>query len=131
MTSTVREARGTFDVELRPAGAELGGAAGRFDFDKTFHGDLVAAGTGMMLTAGDPALGSAGYVALETVTGRLHGRRGSLALQQLGHLADGAQTLIYRIVPGSGTDELAGVTGDLDLTIDADGTHRYVLAYEG
>ena len=126
-----RVARGTFDVELRPAGAEIGGAAGRFDFDKTFHGDLDAVGAGLMLTAGDPQRGAAGYVAIESVTGRLDGRRGSLLLQQLGHLADGSHTLTYQVVPGSGTDDLAGVTGTLDLTVDDDGTHRYALTYAG
>ncbi|MBB3325286.1 DUF3224 domain-containing protein [Microlunatus antarcticus] len=127
----VRLARGTFDVGLRPAGPELGGAVGRFDFDKTFHGDLDARGTGVMLTAGDPQQGSAGYVALESLTGRLDGRRGSVVLQQLGHLVDGAQTLTYQVVPGSATGDLAGLTGDLELTVDDDGTHHYVLTYRG
>lgn len=129
--ATPGRARGTFDVELRPAPPELGGSVGRFDFDKTFHGDLDAVGRGVMLTAGNPQRGSAGYVALESVTGRLDGRRGGFVLQQLGHLVAGAQRLTYQVVPGSGSEELADLTGTLDLTVDEDGSHSYVLEYRG
>lgn len=129
VASAGRVARGTFEVDLRPAEPELDGLVGRFDFDKTFHGDLDARGAGVMLAAGDPGHGSAGYVAVESVTGRLDGVAGGFVLQQLGHLDQGAQTLTYQVVPGSGTGELALITGTLDLTIDDDGTHRYALAY--
>jgi hypothetical protein len=128
-TSATSAARGTFDIDLRPGPTELGGAAGRFDFTKTFHGDLDAEGAGVMLSAGDPQQGSAGYVALETVNGRLGSRTGSFALQQFGTVLDGAQTLTYVVVPGSGQGELAGITGTFALTVDDDGTHRYELAY--
>lgn len=63
--------------------------------------------------------------------GRLDDREGSSVLQQLGHLAGDAQTLTYQVVPGTGTDGLTGVTGTLDLTLDADGTHLDVLTYRG
>jgi hypothetical protein len=125
----VSQARGTFDVDLKPGAPELGGAVGRFDFTKTFHGDLDAEGAGVMLSAGDPRQGSAGYVALETLTGRLEGRAGGFALQQLGMVVDGAQTLTYEVVPGSGVGELTGIVGTLHLTIDDDGVHRYELDY--
>ena len=123
-------ARGTFDVTMQPATAELEGAVARFELTKTFHGDLRGAGRGVMLTGGDPQAGSAGYVAIETVRGRLHERDGGFALMQLGSMHGGSQTLRYEVVPGSGTDQLAGLTGQLDLTIDADGTHRYELEYD-
>lgn len=123
-------ARGTFDVDLKPGPAELGGAAGRFEFSKTFYGELTGAGRGVMLSAGDPQRGSAGYVALETVAGTLGGLRGGFALQQFGTMLAGAQVLHYEVVPGSGTDELQGITGSLRLTIDEDGSHRYELEYE-
>lgn len=126
MTET---ARGTFEVQVTPAGVELGGAVARFDLAKTFSGDLQAAGTGLMLSGGDPQEGSAGYVAIETVAGRLGGRSGEFALQQFGTMQGGAQVLHYEVVPGSGRGELATITGTLQLTIDADGTHHYVLEY--
>jgi hypothetical protein len=123
-------AKGTFEVELTPGPAELGGAAARFDLAKTFHGDLEGSGRGLMFSAGDPSVGEAGYVAIETVEGTLAGRSGSFAMQQFGTMSGGAQTLRYEVVPGSGQGELAGIAGALDLTIEDDGTHRYALEYE-
>jgi hypothetical protein len=119
-------ARGTFDVTVTPQDADDG--IGRFALAKTWHGDLAGAGHGLMLSAGDPAQGAAGYVALEVVEGTLHGRSGSLAFQQLGVMQGGGQELRYDVVPGSGTGDLAGITGTLALTIDDSG-HSYVLTY--
>jgi hypothetical protein len=123
-------ARGTFVIQMRPGPAELDGAVSRFDFTKRFDGELAGTGAGLMLSAGELGTGSAGYVAIETVRGRLDGRDGGLALQQLGTMSRGEATLHYQVVPGSGTGELAGITGTLHLTVDDDGTHRYELAYE-
>ena len=94
----------------------------------TMHGELAGTGVGTMLSAGDPAAGEAGYVALETFEGTLAGRLGSFALQQLGVMHAGGQDLHYAVVPGSGTDELTGMAGTLHLEI-ADGEHRYRLTY--
>ncbi len=99
MTST---AKCTFDVAMTPGPPEVGGAVDRFDFAKTFRGDLDATGTGVMLSCGNPQTGTAGYVAIETVDGRLGGRDGGFALQQLGMMQHGSQTLHYEVVPGSG-----------------------------
>jgi hypothetical protein len=123
-------ATGSFDVELHPGPPELDGAVSRFDLTKTFHGDLEGVGAGLMLSCGDPQSGSAGYVAIETVRGRLHDREGGFALQQMGRMQDGSQTLHYEVVPGSGDGGLQQITGTLRLTIDADGTHRFELTYE-
>jgi hypothetical protein len=127
MTTT---ARGSFDVTVQPAAAELDGAVARFELSKTFSGDLEGAGSGVMLSAGDPQSGAAGYVAIETVRGRLAGRDGGFALQQFGTMDAGAQVLHYEVVPGSGTGGLAGISGTLHLEIDDDGTHRYALEYD-
>jgi Protein of unknown function (DUF3224) len=123
-------ARGRFDVDLKPGPPELAGAANRFEFSKTFHGDFEGTGAGVMLSCGEPQSGSAGYVAIETVSGGLGGREGSFALQQFGLMRNGSQTLYYEIVPGSGRNGLAGISGTLRLTIDRDGVHRYELEYE-
>jgi hypothetical protein len=122
-------ARGTFDVQLTPAEPELAGAVGRFEFTKTFRGDVEAVGVGVMLSGGDPRQGSAGYVAIETVSGRLGDRVGEFALQQFGVMSAGAQTLHYEVVPGSGRGALEGLAGTVRLTVDRDGTHRYELEY--
>ena len=123
-------ARGTFDVHLVPRPAELGGAVGRFELTKTFHGDLEASGAGIMLSGGNPQAGNAGYVAIETVNGQLDGRHGGFVLQQLGMMHGRVQTLHYEVVPGSGHGELEGIVGTLHLTIDDDGVHHYELQYD-
>jgi uncharacterized protein DUF3224 len=123
-------AKGTFEVDLSPAPAEADGAVSRFDLRKTFHGDLDGVGQGVMLGGGDPGAGNAGYVAVETFTGRLGDKQGSFALQQFGTMKSGARSLLYEIVPGSGKGDLEGIGGPLELTVDADGTHRYALEYE-
>ena len=121
---------GTFEITLTQAQAELDGAVGRMDFTKRFAGELEGQSTGVMLSAGDPRAGEAGYIAMETVTGQLGGRSGALVLAQLGTMHAGDHTQTYVIVPGSGNGELAGVSGTLALTIESDGTHRYELTYE-
>lgn len=125
-----RSARGTFEVQIRPGTPELDGAVGRFELSKTFTGDLVGTGAGVMLSAGDPQAGTAGYVAIETVRGRLGDREGGFALQQFGTMHGGAQELRYEVVPGSGTGGLAGITGTLRLEVDDDGTHRFTLEHD-
>lgn len=123
-------ARGTFDVKMRPGQAEAGGDINRFDFTKTFDGDICGSSVGVMLSCGDPQAGEAGYVAIETVRGRVGDREGGFALQQLGTMSSGSQNFIYEVVPGSGQDALEGIVGALDLTVDDDGTHCYTLNYD-
>src|SRR4051794_927793 len=117
-----RTAQGTFEVTITPLDSDDG--IGRLAIAKTWSGDLAGEGHGLMLSAGDPSDGSAGYVPLELVDGTLHGRVGALAFQQLGVMHAGDQRLDYLVVPGSGTGELTGITGTLALTIDARG-HTY------
>jgi hypothetical protein len=128
MTQT---ATGTFTVKLQPAepADEAGGnALGRMTLDKDFTGDLVAVGKGQMLTAVTATKGSAGYVAIERVTGALHGRAGSFVFQHTGTMNRGAQQLTISVVPDSGTGELLGIAGNFSLRI-ADGTHFYSFEY--
>jgi hypothetical protein len=119
-------ARGTFEVTITPR--ESDDPIGQLRIDKIWSGDLAGRGHGLMLSAGDPARGRAGYVALELVEGTLHGRSGSFALQQLGVMRDGGQELRYEVVPGSGTGRLVGIDGALALTVDDHG-HSYELTY--
>lgn len=119
--------RAAFTVDLAP-GEALPGAAGRFDLAKTWSGAAAGTSRGVMLTAGDPATGSASYVVSELFEGTLDGRAGSLALQQLGTMAGGEPELRYVIAPGSGTGELAGLTGTLTISsIDEDGSHHVMI----
>lgn len=119
----------TFEIELSPAAAgELDGAAGRFEFTKSWSGGIEGTGRGFMASGGDPQSGSAGYVALEVVEGSVDGRAGSFLLQQFGMMESGGQRLEYAVVPGSGTGELAGLAGTVSLAVEG-GVHRVELDY--
>lgn len=124
-------AKGSFTVDMSPQGepdTRDGVSLGRMSLRKRFEGDLEATGEGQMLTAMSPVKGSAGYVAIERVTGTLEGRAGSFALQHTGTMDQGAQQLSITVVPDTGTGELAGISGALRIRI-ADGKHFYELEY--
>jgi Protein of unknown function (DUF3224) len=126
-----RHARGTFEVQLTPqplADATADPGLGRLAIAKVFAGDLVGSSRGEMLSARTAVEGSAGYVAIERVTGTLHGRAGGFVLQHNGTVARGVQQLTITVVPDSGTGELAGLSGTMSLQI-TDGVHAYDLAY--
>jgi hypothetical protein len=96
--------------------------------DKQFHGDLEATSKGEMLAAGTAVKGSAGYVAMEKVTGTLKGRTGTFVLQHTGTMNRGEPQLSVTVVPDSGTGQLAGLTGKMAINI-ADGKHSYEFEY--
>jgi len=124
-------AEGTFEVKLVPLtveNAEEGSGLGRMSLEKTFHGDLEGTSHGQMLTAGNPASGSAGYVAVENVTGTLAGRSGSFALQHSGTMDQGALSLKISVVPGSAGGGLTGLAGSMSIEIE-DGQHFYRFDY--
>ena len=129
-TTTMAHARGTFDVTITPVQPAAGTAPDvpdRMSLSKVFHGDLAGTGTGEMLATMAPGASGA-YVALERVNGTLDGHAGSFALVHRGLMDKGAQDLLITIIPGSGTDALAGITGVFHLTIEG-GEHRYDLEY--
>jgi Protein of unknown function (DUF3224) len=131
VTKMANHANGTFEVTMSPQPAQEGvgdASVGRMAISKQFHGDLEGIGKGQMLAVGTPVDGSAGYVAMERVTGTVHGRQGSFALQHTGTLNRGTPKLSVTIVPDSGTDGLSGIAGKLDITI-ANGIHAYRLEY--
>lgn len=125
-------AAGAFDVTVtpQPAEADVGDESiGRMALSKCFHGDLQATALGQMLATRTPTPGSAAYVALDRVTGSLHGRSGSFSLQHSGTMDRGTPTLDILIVPDSGTIELTGISGRLRIRID-EGRHFYELDYQ-
>ncbi|RKP45940.1 DUF3224 domain-containing protein [Trinickia fusca] len=128
---TQLQAAGLFDVKIdvQPISdvAQQTGI-GRMSLDKKFHGDLDAVSRGEMLAFRSSEEGSAGYVAMEVITGKLHGRRGSFALQHSSWMTRGVPEQSIRVVPGSGTEELKGLAGGLTITI-ADGKHFYQFDY--
>ena len=131
MMRVTHVARGKFSVEIKPQRDPTvadGVSLGRMSLAKQIEGDLVATSTGEMLSALTPVRGSAGYVAIERVTGTLNGLDGSFVLQHTGTMDGGAQQLSITIVPDSGTAALAGIRGDFRLRIEA-GQHYYELEY--
>jgi Protein of unknown function (DUF3224) len=124
-------ASGPFDVKLTPQPPAEGvgdPTVGRMVLDKQFRGDLEATGRGEMLATRTAVDGSAGYVAMERVTGTLHGRSGSFALQHSGTMTRGVPGLSVTVVPDSGTEDLAGLTGRMTIQVDA-GAHSFEFEY--
>lgn len=124
---------GRFEVKLQPLEAYAQGQNGialqRMSLDKQFYGDLSASSKGEMLAAMTPVQGSAGYVAIEQVTGILSGKEGSFVLQHFGAMTKGEDRLVLEVVADSGTGELAGLTGTMAIRLES-GEHFYDFSYE-
>lgn len=120
-------ASGTFEVKLAAQAKDDyadGATISRMTIDKQFRGDLTGTSRGQMLAASTPVKGSAGYVAIELVTGTLAGRSGTFVFQHSGTMNRGAPALVLTVVPDSGTGELTGLTGSMVIEI-ANGQHSY------
>ena len=127
----MHHANGSFDVKLQPLGAynqDEGAGLARMSIDKQFHGELDATSKGEMLSAMSAVQGSAGYVAIERVTGTLGGRKGSFVLQHNATMTRGAPYLNIIVVPDSGSGELTGLTGSMKIIIE-NGRHSYEFDY--
>jgi hypothetical protein len=123
-------ASGTFEVKMSPQvdGEEGGASVGRLLIDKRFAGDLEGTSKGQMLGVRTTVEGSAGYVAMELVTGTLHGRAGTFVLQHSGTMDRGAQSLSVTVVPDSATGDLEGLEGRMEIII-GEGGHSYHFDY--
>lgn len=125
-----RRITGTVDVKMNPLPGE--GPAwesfGRRAIEKRYHGDLEATGEGQMLGFLSTEKGSAGYVALERVTGTLNGRKGSFVLQHSGTMARGVEALAITVVPDSGTEGLSGLSGRMSILVH-EGRHVYEFEF--
>ncbi len=128
----MHQATGTFDVKIAPQKPDNpqaeAAALGRMSIDKQFHGDLDATSQGEMLSILDKTKGSGGYVALERVTGKLQGHTGTFALQHNATMNRGVPQLSIIVVPDSGTGELTGITGTMQIRIEG-GQHFYDFDY--
>jgi hypothetical protein len=126
-----QRAAGAFEVStkpLDPLDERDGTAVGRMALDKQYRGDLDAVGHGQMLTAMTATKDSAGYVAIERVTGALRGRAGGFVLQHTGTMTHGTQKLSVTVVPDSGSGALAGLSGTLGISV-VDRQHYYDFEY--
>src|SRR5579864_2138282 len=128
-----QRATGAFDDKVVPQkpDTQIARAAnlGRLTIDKRFHGDLEGISKGEMLAMQSDVKGSAGYVALERVTGKLKGRSGSFVLQHSASMTRGSAESTIVVVPDSGTGELAGLSGTMRIQVAADGSHSYQFEF--
>jgi hypothetical protein len=127
----MKRATGSFEVSLQSLPNEDVSAnplLGRMLLIKKFTGDLSGSARGQMLSAMTTVKGSAGYVAIDHVTGELDGRQGSFILQHSGAMNRGLQSLSIMVVPDSGTGELMGLSGTLSINV-IDGRHFYDFIY--
>ncbi|MGB2645877.1 MAG: DUF3224 domain-containing protein [Candidatus Acidiferrum sp.] len=130
--SVSNHATGIFEVKITPQTSDNTpdhASLGRMTIDKQFHGGLDGVSKGQMLTAGTPIKGSAGYVAIEKVTGTLDGRGGTFILQHHATMTRGVPRLDIEVVPDSGTGQLTGLTGQMTINI-VDGKHSYDFEYK-
>jgi len=129
---TTVHAKGSFDVKITPQKPdnpqEEKDGLGRMSLDKQFHGDLEAQSDGEMLSFMTEVKGSAGYVAIERVVGKLNGRSGSFVLQHNATMTRGTPRMNIVVVPDSGTGELTGISGTLLINI-VEGKHFYEFDY--
>ncbi len=122
---------GTFEVKMRPeALSEVAAATGlgRMSMDKVYAGQLDGISHGEFLSVMGKVKASAGYVAMEQVSGTLDGRSGTFALMHRGVMTRGVPELQVMVVPDSGTGELGGLSGTMRIDI-VDGKHFYEFAY--
>lgn len=131
VVTTMIRVQGTFDVKVAPLAGDDArwGGFDRLSLDKQFRGALEAESRGQMMAVSTQVEGSAGYVALERVTGTLSGRRGSFVLQHSGTMSGGAARMSVTVVPDSGTGELTGLSGTMTILIEG-GQHRYDFEYQ-
>lgn len=130
--SVPMHALGTFEVKVQPQAADnppaQASGLGRLSLDKRFHGDLEASGQGEMLASGDGSKSGA-YVALEKITGTLHGRSGSFVMVHRALMVQGTpQEWTVTVVPESGTGALEGLSGSMRIVIEG-GKHSYDFSY--
>ncbi|MET7451499.1 DUF3224 domain-containing protein [Streptomyces sp. NPDC005574] len=131
-------AAGTFTVEafvpteLKPDPAvPTGLPVGVATMEKRFEGEVTGRSATLFTAAFDQETGVGTYVAMESFEGSLRGRTGAFNFVHSATTSGSDRTAeFFTIVPTSGTQELAGISGAGGLAVDADGTHRVWFDYE-
>ncbi|OKJ16114.1 DUF3224 domain-containing protein [Kitasatospora sp. CB01950] len=130
-------ASGTFTVaEFTPvavpaADIETAAGVGVATMRKQFEGEIAGRSTTLFTAAYDQAAGVGTYLAMESFAGRLHDAEGTFNFAHSATtLGTGRDGEYFVVVPGSGTADLAGITGTGGIVIDEDGTHRIHLDYQ-
>jgi hypothetical protein len=101
----------------------------RASVTKTFTGDIEGEGQVeyLMMYRSD---GSATFVGLERVVGRVGGKTGTFVLQRTGVFQGGQAKESYSVVPGSATGELSGLRGDGSTALGHGTEYPFTLDYD-
>jgi len=101
----------------------------RASVSRAFTGDIEGEGQVeyLMMYRTD---GTAAFVGLERITGRIGGKSGSFVLQRTGVFEDGQAKESYAVIPGSASGELRGLAGDGTSSVGHGMEHPFVLHYE-
>ena len=96
---------------------------------KAFTGDLEGEGhvEYLMMYRSD---GSATFVGLERIVGRIAGKAGSFVLQRTGVFEGGQAKESYSVIPGSATGQLQGLRGDGSSAVGHGMEHPFTLDYD-
>lgn len=127
LKETKMSATGTFEVKLEPQD-DSDAPAGRMIIRKKYSGDLLGSGLGQMLSKRTKS-GGAAYSAVEEFSGSVAGKNGSFTLIHNGFMSPQTQKLEVYVLQGSGTGDLANISGTLDIT-QKGGVHKYIFNYE-
>jgi hypothetical protein len=111
-----------------PYGEADGVEVSRVHISRTLTGELEGESTAELLIA--KSEGGGGYVGHDRISGSLGGRSGGFVFQHEGIMGPEGVSNSGTIVPGTGTGELAGITGDGTMLADEDGNHTLTLRYE-
>lgn len=126
MRATAPFTNDRYDEE--PYGQGEGVELSRVHITRTFTGDLEGTATAEILIG--KSAGGGGYTGHDLITGTLNGRAGSFIIQHGGIMGPEGISNSGTIVPGSGSGELEGITGDGTLLADDEGNHTLTLTYE-
>ena len=125
-----RQLEATFEVKSWDE-APVDAMARRFtraSVTKTFHGDVEGSSLIEYLMAyADEE--HAAFVGIERIDGTIQGRSGSLVLRHVGTFEEGAATATVTVVERTGTEELAGVSGEGDFLADPGGSLALDLSF--
>jgi hypothetical protein len=111
-----------------PYGETEGTEFTRVHISRTFTGDIEGESTAELLIA--KSEGGGGYVGHDRIKGTLEGKSGSFVFQHGGIMGPGGVSNTGTVVPGTGTGELAGLTGEGTMLADEHGNHTLALDYE-
>jgi hypothetical protein len=126
-------ARATFEIrnwDEKPY-AEMAGASKltRVSVVKVYRGDIEGEGKLEYLMAYGHD-GSASFVGIERLIGRIGDKRGNFVFQHVGTFKDGVAKSRWLAVPGSGAGDLQGLRGEVDSALGHEKDYSVELNYE-